>query len=78
MSIRFNKRMVNGLHMTFANGWTISIQQHDGSYATLNETVEIAAWDREGEWYDFGFDTVKGHVSADDLVTWINKFATMS
>lgn len=77
MSIIFNKRMGNGFHMTFANGWTISIQQRDGSYATLDKTVEIAAWDSEGDWHDFGQDTVLGHVSSDDLVTWINKFATM-
>lgn len=33
--------------------------------------AEIAIWDSEGSWYNFGDDTVKGYCSADEVATWI-------
>ena len=33
--------------------------------------AEIAIWDSEGSWYNFGSDTVKGYCSADEVATWI-------
>lgn len=73
-----NGRMGNGLHIRFNNGWTISIQQHDGSYATEDQTVEIAAWDVFGNWHKFEHgDNVLGHVNSDDLVKWINHFSSL-
>jgi hypothetical protein len=35
--------------------------------------AEIAIWDKEGEWYNFGADTVKGYCSVDEVAEWIDK-----
>ena len=39
------------------------------------ETAEIAAWDANNVWYDFGHDTVKGYVNANEVANFINKIA---
>jgi len=36
-----------------------------------SKTAEIAIWDKEGTWFSFGHDTVKGWVEADEVATWI-------
>ena len=33
--------------------------------------AEIAIWDKEGTWFNFGSDTVKGWCSVDEVATWI-------
>ncbi len=35
-------------------------------------TAEIAAWDGNGEWHNFGNDTVKGWVSPDEVVAFLS------
>lgn len=37
------------------------------------ETAEIAAWDKDGNWYSFGQDTVIGWINADEVAEWIIK-----
>jgi hypothetical protein len=68
-----------GFQMIFANGWTISVQWHHGSYSEgrYNENgqsinAEIAIWDNDGEWYNFGSDTVKGYCTPDEVLEWMN------
>jgi len=36
-----------------------------------SKTAEIAIWDKEGAWFSFGHDTVKGWVNTDEVATWI-------
>ena len=36
-----------------------------------SNTAEIAIWDKNGTWFDFGDDTVKGHVDTDEVARWI-------
>ena len=36
-----------------------------------SNSAEIAIWDKEGTWFSFGHDTVKGWVDADEVATWI-------
>ena len=38
---------------------------------TESSDAEIAIWDADGEWYNFGSDTVKGYCTADEVATWI-------
>ena len=51
----------------------------DGWYFSKNQEVvtstdaEIAMWDENNEWYNFGTDTVKGYCSADEVAEWIEK-----
>lgn len=60
-----------GFHMTFENGWTVSIQFGYGNYGdnyntsreeiaesrgAKSNTAEIAAWDENGVWHEFQCD----------------------
>ena len=36
-----------------------------------SETAEIAIWDKEGKWFKFETDEVKGWVDTDEVATWI-------
>lgn len=74
-----------GFSMTFENGWTVSVMFGRYNYCEnldrvvdFNvvckpdcETAEIAAWDADGNWHDFGADTVKGWVHADEVADFI-------
>jgi hypothetical protein len=90
-----------GFALTFANGWTASVQFGTGNYCDnrnrslysewITQSViesadvrageagsvnaEIAAWDADGKWYDFGSDTVKGWVSADEVAKFLAEIA---
>lgn len=55
---------VNGHH---PGGWDFSKTQD----TVVSSDAEIAIWDVDGEWYNFGSDTVKGYCSADEVATWI-------
>ena len=48
-------------------GWNFSKKQE----VTESSDAEIAIWGADGEWYNFGSDTVKGYCSADEVATWI-------
>ena len=69
----------NGFHMTFANGWTVSVQFGKGNYISNREhdgksvDAEIAAWDSTGEWFRFEDqnDSVKGWVKPDEVADFI-------
>jgi hypothetical protein len=87
-----------GFQMTFANGWTVSVQFGPANYI-MNPRIgnprigesyiramrdageqgsvdaEIAAWDSNDVWYDFGNDKVKGWVSADEVAAFIQMIA---
>lgn len=77
-----------GFQMTFENGWTISVQWHSGAYCErrnfdesseddnrLADSVnaEIAIWDSNNKWYNFGNDEVQGYLTADQVADWIVK-----
>jgi hypothetical protein len=82
-----------GFQLTFANGWTASVQFGTGNYcgnksrSLYSESAdvqagengcanaEIAAWDADGKWRDFGSDTVKGWVSADEVAQFLAEIA---
>ena len=40
-----------------------------------SETAEIAIWDNNGKWMDFGSDTVKGYVPINEVLEWIDKIS---
>lgn len=86
-----------GFQMTFANGWTVSVQFGPYNYTSNRDLnprsgesyiramrdageqgspdAEIAAWDSNGVWYDFGNDKVKGWVKADEVAAFIQMIA---
>jgi hypothetical protein len=68
----------SGLRMTFENGNTISIQFGFGNYCDNKfeskpscKNAEIAIWDKDDNWHNFGGDTVKGYCSTDEIAKWI-------
>jgi hypothetical protein len=87
-----------GFHMTFDNGWTVSVQWGAGNYcdhysthlrtgedydradrdvgSNGSMTAEIAAWDKDGTWFDFGHDQVHGYVPADDVLAFMTMIAS--
>ena len=40
-----------------------------------SRTAEIAIWDANADWFDFGHDTVKGWCTADEVAIWIQMVA---
>ena len=40
---------------------------------TESLTAEIAIWEDENNYYNFGHDIVKGHCTADEVAEWIDK-----
>lgn len=70
-----------GFHLTFENGMTISVRIGESSYSHRIESAkpdlsesfnsEIAIWNKEGEWFNFGYDDVKGYCSPDEIADWI-------
>lgn len=77
-----------GFCIRFENGWTISVQWHNGAYCERKSlsldsftdsnpadsaTAEIAIWNEEGDWYDFGSDQVLGYCTPDEVADWITK-----
>lgn len=74
-----NTSIGSGFQLTFSNGNTISVQFGFGSYCeqkheTTGESVdaEIAIWNTEGKWYNFGSDEVNGYCPADEVADWIH------
>lgn len=72
-----------GFHMTFANGWTASVQWGRGMCCESRETganksasAEIACWPKGGEMqrFDDG-DTVAGWVPADKVARFLSYVA---
>lgn len=41
-----------------------------------SKNAEIAIWDEQGTWFDFGSDTVNGWLSANEVALWINKVSS--
>ena len=73
-----NNNFFEGFTMTFANGYTISVQFGIGNYCSRNDddkavSAEIAIWDKDNTWYNFGDDLVKGYCSTDEIVSWMRK-----
>jgi hypothetical protein len=79
----------NGFQMTFANGWTVSVQWNKGNYCDgghagefgdsgrKSANAEIAAWDAQDRWHNFGHDTVDGWQSTDDVAAFIARIVAM-
>ncbi len=70
----------HGFQMKFANGWTVSVQFGFGNYcdnrdgkSMSSKNAEMAAWDKDGNWYHFEHDDVKGWVTPEAAAEFIHK-----
>ncbi len=50
---------------------TVPIQDEMKMDRMESKDAEIAIWDKEGTWFNFGYDQIKGWVEADEVATWI-------
>ena len=68
----------NGFHMTFKNGYTMSVQFGKTNYSDGGETTaEIAAWGPDGQWLSLGEgDDVRGWCSPDEVLEVMNMVAS--
>lgn len=82
-----------GFHVTFANGWTMSVQFGPGNYcdhydrdfedraacgAEGSRTAEVAVWGPDGPMVELdGGDTVQARVTPDEVLALMQRFATM-
>lgn len=77
-----------GFQIKFENGLTISVMFGSGNYCanrttkleskgvfgiTESMSAEIAIFDQNDVWFEFGADTVKGWVGANEVGEWIVK-----
>jgi len=76
-----------GFQMTFANGYTISVQFGNGNYCDNHDygeivsfeqpvppsrNAEVAVWDKDGHWVQLsGHDDVIGYQTPDDIAAII-------
>ena len=88
---KFKTTSRNGYHMTFANGYTVSVQWNCGNYCSDRggddysgknprecSSVEVAAWDASGEWVKLSeSDDVIGWQTADDVAAIMAKVAAL-
>jgi hypothetical protein len=82
----------SGFHMKFDNAWTVSVQFHAGSYSDArnnncltmknmetrrSDNAEIAAWNRDGVWYKFPGDKVRGYCSPNEIVEFMHMISQL-
>jgi hypothetical protein len=68
----------NGFHITFKNGYIVSVQFNKSSYSDGGETTaEIAAWGPDGKWMKLSeHDDVRGWCSPDEVLEVMNMVAS--
>lgn len=84
ISLSWDKKP-KGFQMTFANGWTVSVQFGEGNYCSSkvdehgrvsSETAEIAAWNHKHEWFRVSpSDNVKGWCKPDEVARFVQAIA---
>jgi len=85
-NVRMNKfanKASGSFAMTFANGYSVSVAMGDGTYSngTMEDgfsSVEVAAWDADGEWIKLSDnDDVIGWQTPEEVLAIMNKVAAM-
>jgi hypothetical protein len=80
----FDPERGSGTRLTLTNGNQISIMWRQGNYCAnryseevtpFSEDAEIAIFSPSGDWHNFGFDTVEGWQSVDDILGHIATFS---
>ena len=76
-----------GFHITFENGWTVSVQFGSGNYCDnydmvprsrtpLSANAEVAAWVKGGDWHRFDDgETVRGYMTPAEVLAFMNEIA---
>lgn len=67
----------NGFHITFENGYTVSVQFSKTSYGDQGETTaEVAAWGPDRKWVKLSeHDDVRGWCTPNEVLEIMNQIA---
>ena len=67
----------NGFHITFENGYTVSVQFGKGNYSDQGETTtEVAAWGPDRKWVKLSeYDDIKGWCTPNEVLEIMNQIA---
>lgn len=69
---------LNGFHMTFSNGWTVSVQSTEQHQCDPKVSAEVGVWDANGEWLEWSSgNTVCGHVNPDRVAEILDRIASI-
>lgn len=90
----FDITMHKGFHITFANGYTASVQWGYGNYCDnrsigrfdgpvpASKTAEVACWGPDGNmlniWGEDHHEDVKGWMTADDVAEFLAQVAALN
>jgi len=79
-----------GFHITFDNGYTVSVQFGAGNYcdnygngkykdpADPSATAEVGAWDKNGKWVALdGSDDIAGYQTPAQVLEILNRIAAL-
>jgi hypothetical protein len=81
----FNITQGKGFHITFANGYTASVQWGKGNYCTnrygedgeSSATAECAAWSPSGDWVKGTDGMVFPEQNPADVLAFLNRVAAL-
>ena len=90
----FSVTLNKGFRITFANGWTASVQWGAGNYCQnygdrrrpgwsydgpvpASNDAEVWAWKGEGEPSEETYGDVRGYLSADGVLAYLNEVASL-
>ena len=86
---KFDITAQKGFHITFENGWTVSVQFGRGNYCQNynlssmapvlgSSDAEVAAWDAKNKWFEFeDGNSCQGNMKADEVLAFMNKIAAI-
>ena len=74
-----------GFHLSFENGYTVSVQFGRGNYSsnyhldsmTQSDTAEFAAWGPDEDFLEIEGHDVHGYLTADEVLRLINLVANL-
>lgn len=81
----FQMRFENGMTISvqFSTGsycdrrnFTTPVMAEMTEPIVTSPNAEIAIWDAGGNWFNFGYDEVKGFVTPDEVALWINSVSS--
>lgn len=79
---KFSRGPEKGFHITFANGWTVSVQFGNSNYCDNRyngndgddcNNAEVWRWDKNGDSHG---EDVSGYMSADEVLRYMNETAS--
>lgn len=76
MSFKSNPNTNAGFHITFSNGWTVSVQWGPLNRCNEGITAEVAVWDKEKNWLKWSDgDDIQGWQNSEQVARLLKKIS---